>query len=262
MKKKLIGLVIALIILSCTTISCKKESKVYFNGKVMDVSKYTVLDEVLADINNHGTEDKITMYGEKFEIWEFTKVIVITDGKTNEVLTSLDGDKRVLEIADLNQDGVKDIVLGESAGNFGYMENVFLYKDGEYLANDFSKVTSLKVELLEDFYIEITDQDSLKSYTKLLPKEIYERYLTDYNNQPLYYNVDGSLTLRSRSEFGSETGYKDEIRDVDGDGNVEYLDKVIVIGNFQADGILVNTKVYKFVNDKFELIDMYGDFLE
>ena len=216
-------------------------SKVKFDGSVIDVSGFNIVNTVHKDINGDNVKDIIELYGsqgqDSSDRWPLSEAILIKDGKNNNILTSINikgngpyllDNSQNITLADLNNDGILDINLNTfNGGNGSQISEVFLYENRTYrnISDElFKEQRSYEVELFDNFRISITIKGTGISTTYQLTQKGQETLIGSG-----YYSSEGTVLKKVDSD--KLYGYKDYgygIKDVDGDGmnEVTYQDSL------------------------------------
>lgn len=226
-----------------------------FDGRTVDLSGLEEVSVIEEDINGDKIKDRVVMYG----IYEggsaSGKYIVIFNGKDNKVLTTLDCsivDNRLLDVVDINKDGIKEIHVGCYFGPPGYASYVLEYNDKSYkVIPQENKKNNSSIELIDGYKIKVTDTDL--GINKIV--NLTEKQREEYTKNKVY-NSNGRLINASVLEKSSRPLWG-IIKDIDNDGTLEYLDPILVNGIDKNDCLYVEVRVYKYVNGEFVLQDIF-----
>ena len=223
---------------------------VYFDGKNIE-SVYEIKSEYYEDITNDGVEDHIVIRGDRND-WDTNDMITFYDGKTGEVLTSINDyslDVYIEEDSffDITGDGIKDFILYlYSGGTAGGSYDVLIYKDGTYVGIDREKGYP-EFEILDNFECRYRHDMSGKCVVKQFTKAQQEKLI----GRNLYTNT-GTLLEKNYWIRNGGVGFKD----VDGDGIAEYIQGEYVKSFAYDDVEIFPTSIYKYVDGMLKLSDL------
>lgn len=213
--------------------------------------KEEILLEEKADISGDGKPETITLKGIPYEegaayLKEIFMRITGSNGKSVQV--ELDGGYGPdVAFVDLNHDGIEDMLISIPSGGSGGMTNysIFTFKDFQLKEMTSPDPLTITSQFLDQYQASITIDNTGQSLTFDLKnrKEDYDRlgiYQNGKLNEPRELIIDPFSTLKPIKLK---------------DNSIGLLAVQQISGAYRADGIAIIEAVWKYENDKWNLLD-------